>query len=186
MRWFLVVPIVVSGLVAQKATAQSRGSYMTESMFSQQRVTDEAGTSLLVRMDAARRTHLTAQTSVLGFPTPPAEYKDPGTATLLSVLCPGCGQLWAGDTHRGALLLAIGWGAPLVGITISSGTCGSGTCGLAPMTLGLLAWLGAWGYGIYDAGPTARRMNALHGVAPSVSIGPAPNSLSLGLRLTEF
>ncbi len=95
-----------------------------------------------------------------------AGYKDPGTATLYSIGIPGGGQLWAGETKKGALLLGTAVAAPVVGYVIAASTCsGYGyDCSLTPIYLGSAAALGAWIYGIIDAGDAAERHNARNGL----------------------
>lgn len=95
-------------------------------------------------------------------------YRDPGTATIYSVVIPGGGQLYSGETTRGLLLLAGSSAALLAGNVLSSpAKCDydssfSLSCKEAnntPLTIGMLASLGIWGYGIYDAKKSAERMN---------------------------
>ncbi len=110
-----------------------------------------------------------------------ADFKDPNTATLLSVLITGGGQFWAGDTGRGLLLFGVGNGAVLGGCLITANTGSSGLC-----AAGALVWLGTWVYGIVDAAPTARRMNQQRG-AVAVSLRPlvtAAGSSRVGLAMS--
>lgn len=132
------------------------------------------GNIFIYRMDEISRI---AREPVYGFGMNNSGAKDPDTATLLSVVCAGCGQLWAGDTQRGAMILGVGLGAPILGAVISASTCTGFNCSSAPMALGLLAALGAWGYGIFDAGDSARRMNALR---TSLILGPDLERLAAG------
>lgn len=88
----------------------------------------------------------------------PAGYKDPGIATIVSVLLPGGGQMYAGETTRGAMLLGIGMGGLIVGSAAS-------TTSTAPILAGSLLYLGTWIYGIMDASDSANRMNAKRGLA---------------------
>lgn len=105
-------------------------------------------------------------------------YKSPGTATLISVLVPGGGQIWTGETGRGVMLLLAGPGALIVGCGVlqSPGLCVGA----------LLVDLAAWGFGIVDAASSARRMNAQHrnsvGVAPILVPGSSPR-MGLALRM---
>lgn len=101
--------------------------------------------------------------------TPPIGYKDPGTATILSVVIPGGGQIYAGDTRRGLTLLGIGWGGVTVGYTMTIATANA-----APALLGYAAYLGSWAYGIMDAEDTARRMNAKRGFAGVLPVTVTP------------
>ena len=106
-------------------------------------------------------------------------YKSPGTATLISVLIPGGGQIWTGETGRGVMLLLAGPGALIVGCGLlqSSGLCVGA----------LLVDLAAWGFGIADAASSARRMNAKNrntvGIAPIFVPGSMPRAgLALQVR----
>lgn len=98
-------------------------------------------------------------------PARQANYKDPGTATLYSVGLPGGGQLWAGETTKGALILGTAVLAPVAGYAIASSTCSGFDCSLTPVYVGSLASLGAWIYGIVGAGDAARRCNERNGLA---------------------
>jgi len=90
----------------------------------------------------------------------PPGYKDPGMATLFSVLITGGGQIYAGDTGRGFLLMGGGVGAVIIGCGVSGS--------LSACELGLVVDLGVYVYAIVDAAPTARRMNARNGVKVAV------------------
>ena len=85
-------------------------------------------------------------------------YKDPGIATIISVVVPGGGQMYAGETKRGAMLLGIGMGGLIVGSAAS-------TTSTTPILAGSLLYLGTWIYGIMDASDSANRMNAKRGLA---------------------
>ena len=103
-----------------------------------------------------------------------AGYKDPGTATLFSVLLTGGGQFYAGETKKGAVLLGLGLGSFIAGAALSTSSCdyydGCST-NAAPLAIGALAYLGTWIYGIADAGAAARRQNAAHGFS---TVGASP------------
>jgi hypothetical protein len=90
-------------------------------------------------------------------------YKDPGTATLFSVLITGGGQMYAGNLKKGATLLAIGYGSAIAGWTASYASCDY-SCSLAPAAIGGLVSLGTWVYGIMDASSEARSYNTRHGL----------------------
>ena len=90
----------------------------------------------------------------------PVGYKDPGIATIISVVVPGGGQMYAGETKRGAMLLGVGMGGVLLGSALTVET-GSGL----PVMAGSLLYLGTWIYGIMDASDSAARMNAQRGLA---------------------
>lgn len=113
---------------------------------------------------------------------PPASFKDPGTATLLSVVVPGGGQLYSGDTRKGLTLLGIGLGGLTVGtaMTFSSAgvSCSDYSCeshgSALPAVLGTFAYLGSWVYGIMDASDSAQRMNTKNRMAgvPLENVSP--------------
>jgi len=120
-----------------------------------------------------------------------ADYKDPGTAMLMSVLIPGGGQIWAGETRRGATILVTSLAAPVIGAVAFSSMCGvGGTCSAAPYMLGLLAGVGAWGYGVFDASSSAERVNLANGatqarvrVEPRVEDREGDVGVGLGVRV---
>lgn len=111
-------------------------------------------------------------------------YKDPGIATLLSVVVTGGGQLYSGETTKGAALLGIGLGSLVVGAAASSPD------NATPVLLGSLVYLGTWVYGIADASSSAQRMNARNGVAvgpfrAAPAVGAAPSGgTEVGVRLS--
>lgn len=118
--------------------------------------------------------------------------KEPGTATLVSILVTGGGQMYAGDTKRGLMMLGGAVGGLVVGAALSGGvSCGEFSCSsgsYAPLYLGSLAAVGIWIYSIVDAAPTARRMNQRNGfrvggLAPTVGRGGA-GTTQIGLQLT--
>lgn len=132
------------------------------------------------------------QQSVQSFP------KDPGTATLISVLITGGGQMYSGEVGRGLAMLGIGTGAIIVGAVASSGpscnydgfdaSCTDGNS--APLVVGALVAVGTWVYSIVDAGNSARRYNAARGIRtalqtmePRVRVG-SNGRTNLGLSLT--
>jgi hypothetical protein len=101
-------------------------------------------------------------------------YKDPGIATIASVVIPGGGQMYSGETKKGVALLGIGMGSLVLGYAAS---VDGGSA--APAAVGYLVYLGTWVYGIMDAGDSAHRMNAKNGmavggmrVAPTVGMQP--------------
>src|ERR1043166_9065816 len=50
-------------------------------------------------------------------PGPPLiGYKDPELATVLGLIVPGGGQMYAGRTTKGAILFSVGVAAPIMGI----------------------------------------------------------------------
>jgi hypothetical protein len=98
-------------------------------------------------------------------------FKDPGTATILSVVIPGGGQFYSGETGKGAVILGVGMGGLIAGSVIAAGSAETST---APLLLGSLAYLGAWVYGIADASASAQRMNTKNGVAARVPANLSP------------
>ena len=89
-------------------------------------------------------------------------WKDPGTATLISVLVAGGGQFYSGETNRGLMIMGVGLGALVIGAAATS--CDLYSCSSTPLVLGSLVYLGSWVYGIMDADESARRMNAKRGL----------------------
>lgn len=91
--------------------------------------------------------------------------KDPGVATLISVLITGGGQMYAGETGRGAAMLGIGLGSLVLGASLSSPSCSTAEFGTdcsintTPLTIGILAYVGTWIYGIADASQSVHRQN---------------------------
>lgn len=127
--------------------------------------------------------------------TPPAGYKDPGTATLLSVVIPGGGQLYSGDTRKGLTLLGVGLGGLTLGAAMTFASAGVScsetalTCesegSALPAVLGYVAYLGSWVYGIADASSSAKRMNTKHGLARVIPENVAPIMVPNGTGGTQ-
>lgn len=129
----------------------------------------------------------------------PVGYKDPGTATIMSVIIPGGGHLYSGETKKGAMILGVGVGGLVLGSALTVGSadidcdyddfeCEDNTSYL-PAAAGYLLYLGSWVYGIMDASNSADRMNASRGIAiggvevqPAVTVG-APGGTRVGLEL---
>jgi hypothetical protein len=115
-------------------------------------------------------------------PAMQAGYKDPGTSTLLSVVVPGGGQLYSGETGKGLALLGVGLGGLTVGVAMTSSSVGVSCEGFSceddtnyvPMALGYVAFFGSWIYGIIDADDSARRMNVKRGLAGLIPEGVTP------------
>ena len=112
-------------------------------------------------------------------------YKDPGTSTLLSVLVPGGGQLYSGETGRGLTILGVGLGGLVLGVAATSSSVGvscdddfdcEDDTNYLPMAAGYVAYFGSWIYGIIDADDSANRMNTKRGLARSVAPVVAPSS----------
>jgi hypothetical protein len=114
----------------------------------------------------------------------PAGYKDPGIATIASVVIPGGGQMYSGEVKKGAMILGIGF----AGLTLGYATTMNSGNG-APALAGYLVYLGSWVYGIMDASDSAARMNAKNGLAvggvrlqPDVGVQPQGGA-RVGLEL---
>ncbi|HEU4564044.1 MAG TPA: hypothetical protein VFS05_05335 [Gemmatimonadaceae bacterium] len=92
----------------------------------------------------------------------PQFYKDPTTATLLSFLITGAGQMYAGETGKGVMLLTVSYGAIIGGAVISANSCSDydGTCDSGPLAAGAIMAVTLWVYSMVDAGPAAHRHNA--------------------------
>jgi hypothetical protein len=105
--------------------------------------------------------------------------RDPATALGFAWLCPGCGHLYSGETAKGAAIAVISIGAVATGIAIQLSRAGSwrecslrvGQCdpanlntSLTPVLAGGAIGLAGYIYGLVDAEPSARRMNARNGI----------------------
>lgn len=147
-----------------------------------QRLFIAAAASLLCALPAAAQDH-------------PAGYRDPNMATIVSVLVPGGGHLYSGETKKGAMILGIGLGGLVLGtaLSVESVGCDGLDCdtdaNYLPMTAGYLVYLGSWVYGIMDASDSAARMNARRGLAiggvqvePAVGVQPRGGT-RVGLEL---
>lgn len=94
-----------------------------------------------------------------------AQEKSPGTATAFSVVIPGGGQFYAGETGKGAAIL-LGTGTALAtGVAVAKREpyfgCPS-PCwefDTAPLAIGAGVAGAIWLYGIVDAPSAARRAN---------------------------
>jgi hypothetical protein len=137
---------------------------------------------------SARRTSTSQSQS-----PPPGAYNDPGSATLLSFLITGGGQLYAGQTGKGVGLLLVGTGAPIVGWAASESdtTCDSFGCttetNFTPLYVGAGVGLAAWLYGIATAGEDARIANRAAGFSAQVRPAAVPSgdgAVRPGVRLT--
>lgn len=109
-----------------------------------------------------------------------SELRDPAIATAFSMLAPGGGHLYAGETATGVTLVATGFGAPLVGLALTVRSekriCDSYECrteaNLTPLLLGSAVLLGAYVYGVADAGRAADRANRRRSATERVSVYP--------------
>lgn len=128
-----------------------------------------------------------------------AKPKEPGTATLISVLVTGGGQMYSDEVGRGMTMLGVSLGSIVLGAVASSpescsynsltgtATCGGGSS--APLYIGMLVAAGTWVYSIMDAGPAARRYNTARGlqtahrtVRPTVLLARERTGVGLALR----
>ena len=106
--------------------------------------------------------------------------KSPTTARIIGII-PGAGHMYAGETGRGWAYLGGVAGLALVGSALVATDCvvdvysgsGSETCpsSTAENVL-VVAFVGLWGWSIYDAGRAAHRMNEKHGLRTSLIIAP--------------
>jgi hypothetical protein len=87
------------------------------------------------------------------------QYKDPGTATLISVLMPGAGHLYASETGRGLGVMAVSAGSIGAGYYFSSCPGAPDSCGQTPLYIGIGLHFANWIWSIVDAGDAARRHN---------------------------
>lgn len=95
----------------------------------------------------------------------PIELKSGKTATILSVMWPGLGHLYAEDRRTGTVLMA--WYAGAVALRIAGENSVSGPI---PLLLGA----GPWWYGVLDAHNAVTRYNHSHtAIAPDYRIQPA-------------
>ena len=79
------------------------------------------------------------------------ERKDPGVAVLLSFLWTGAGQVYAGSTTTGIILIVITWFFVLLI--------------MATLGLGLLLSFPYWVWGMFNASKHAKRYNRMHGLS---------------------
>lgn len=113
----------------------------------------------------------------------PEGWKDGGTATILSLLIPGAGQMYAGETGTGILML-LGSSVAL-GVAISSYNSCSYSCDNGGAYAGLGIALAIDLVSLIDAAPAASRHNKrlLKRQAVGALIVPTPDGLRLGLSL---
>jgi TM2 domain-containing membrane protein YozV len=118
----------------------------------------------------------------------PFQYKDGTTATLLSLLITGGGQMYSGETGRGLGMLLGGVGAIVVGYAASG--CDSYGCNNTDgLVAGYLVATGLWITSLIDAHSSAARHNALaprsaliQNISPVVESG-SQGTTRLGLSL---
>jgi len=104
--------------------------------------------------------------------------KSPTTARIIGII-PGAGHMYAGETGRGWAYLGGIAGLALLGTAVVAADCvadvytGEETCGSSTGENVLVAaFVGLWGWSIYDAGRAAHRQNEKHGLRTSLIIAP--------------
>ena len=113
-------------------------------------------------------------------------FKTTGTAVLFSVLIPGGGHFYAGESGKAVALIAIGFGSVVAGAVIS----GSADMGRDPFTIGVIGYLGTRVYGIADSIKAVRRANERNGYTQtSLRLVPIQTAISsprpgLSFRMT--
>ena len=100
--------------------------------------------------------------------------KSAGIATILSVVIPGAGQMYAGEINRGLTILAVAVGGGVL----------AGVGGGALTYVGVGVSVAAWIYGIVDAAPAVRRSGGGYALAPAVLSGPTGSAAGLSARLS--
>ena len=87
--------------------------------------------------------------------------KNGTVATLLAVVIPGSGHLYAGETGKGLALFAGTVAAAGIGYSYSRTKCPSSSdnCDVTPMVAADAVALGLWVYGVFDAHNATRRTN---------------------------
>jgi hypothetical protein len=123
------------------------------------------------------------------------QYKTRSTAIALSVLMPGAGQIYAGETRRGLVMGGIGLTGTAVilsSLSTSKASCYVHYCSslIGPLTAGYLLNLGAWVYSVVDAPRAVARHNSLARATATALIEPfvgrtADGASNFGIRL-EF
>lgn len=151
----------------------------------------------LVALPVYLRAQTAAASTVRSSPSTVA-HKNPETATLLGVLLPGGGQLYARRTGKGLALLAVSAGAVATGAALSrDGTCSSYVpdpnstlyiteCtdrNRGPLHAGVGVAIAAWLYGAFTAGGDARAANepAQHHARATPTIEQTHGRTRLGL-----
>jgi hypothetical protein len=112
-----------------------------------------------------------------------AGYKDGGTATLLSFLITGAGQIYTGETGTGLLYFLTSTAAIGAGVAATNWNCFD--CDYTPALVGLSVGAAIWIGSIIDAGPSARRQNRKLAAARQSAFAPiietSPERVRLGL-----
>ncbi len=133
-------------------------------------------------------------------------HKSATAATLIALIAPGAGHIYAGESGRGLALLGVGLGSVAVGtaVLISSATKDAQQCTWDNCSLdrtarnwgwfyaGAVVYTATYIYGIADAGSSANRMNARNARKAQLTLGsttfqpavaPTPQGLALGMRI---
>lgn len=109
--------------------------------------------------------------------------KDPATGTILGLLLPGAGQMYAGKVGEGVALLGVAIAAPLIGAHIESTRASqrsdSGVSGTQYVTA--VVGFAAWAFGWSNAAADAESYNA-SGVRPTAFASPHGIILGFSLR----
>lgn len=113
--------------------------------------------------------------------------KSPTAARLIGIF-PGAGHFYAGEPGRGLAFFGGTAGVLVVGALLIAGDCVAETlnnvdkCDSPVLeNVATAAFLGVWGWSIYDAGLAARRTNARRGYRASAFVAPlAGNSRTPG------
>lgn len=94
--------------------------------------------------------------------------KDPAAASLMSVVVPGSGHVYAGETWTGIVVFGVTIGAPILGARATNMedlVFSDQDVNWFPFILGLSVGVGAWMFGIFDADNAAREYSQTHGLA---------------------
>jgi hypothetical protein len=100
--------------------------------------------------------------------------KDPQVAQAYAWLCPGCGHLYSGEATKGALIATVSVGSLLGGAAVQLTRkpevdctfrgdrfdCVERNTDFTPLMIGGAISVATYLYGLIDAGPSVRRMQA--------------------------
>ena len=154
-----------------------------------------------VAQDTATVAHPAAARQAASIP-----HKSAAVATGVSLLSPGVGHMYAGETGKGVALLGIGWGSLIVGTymwqrgaTESITNCETLDCAVNGTVkqagwayAGMGDFLVTYIYGIADAGNAAHRVNERNARKAGIAIAgatlepmpaPTPRGVALGMRV---
>lgn len=92
-------------------------------------------------------------------------WRDPSQAQIYSLLFVGGGQIYAGESTKGLLMAAAGYGALAAGFAkYGSSLDSSEEINYDPLIAGLMVYAGAWAWSLMDAPASARRVNRRYGL----------------------